>query len=75
MLVKVRASFIFGNAIYRNAFNDSILGTPVVDDNRQRIGLIVGYDKDKELLELEIEDDYKQVLESNEICSMEVVHD
>ena len=72
MIVKVRPSFIFGHVDYTNAFYNSIIGTPVVDDKRERIGTIVGYDKDTDQIDLDLDDCYKEQLMQNTTCSMEI---
>lgn len=72
MIVKVRASSLFGNMERSYEFINSVLGRPVTDGNR-KIGMIVGYNDTKDLFSLDIDDDYKDRLMTNEICSCEIV--
>lgn len=71
MVIKVRRSFLFGDVEPTDNFIRSILGTPITDKNKQ-IGVIVGYNKEKDLFSFDIDDDYKEQLTQNMTCSMEI---
>ena len=73
MIVKVRASSLFGNIERSYDFINSVLGRPVIEGDRKQIGMITYYDDKTDTFNLDIDDEYKERLMSNEKRSCEIV--
>ena len=71
MVVKVRRSSLFGYVEPSYDFMCSVLGRPIMDGNKQ-IGVIIGYNEEKDLFTFDIDDDYKERFLTNNECSMEI---